>query len=220
MKTRILISLFAMTLMLLINSNCFSQEMHSGVTIPKYTGGLSALKEFITKNTADFQSDVSGMVVLSYYVNEKGKVEDVRLMRGLDLKCDAEAVRVAEMIPGWQCAAQFGIPIRAKVIMSVEFKSKAANKTEKDFLVEGYLTDKLTGKPLSGSLILIRGTNIGTMTDTNGHYSLIVPNEDSVIEFSSIGYELNHEKVGKNRTINVALPTHDYVVDFESGELK
>lgn len=54
--------------------------------------------------------------------------------------------------------------------------------------VSGRITDASTGEPMPGVNIVVKGTNIGTLTDVNGAYSVNVTSGDVVLVFSFIGY--------------------------------
>jgi hypothetical protein len=201
-----------------------AQEFHGDISTPVYKGGLPALKEFIKQNIHDpAEPDTSGnpaVVTISYKITEKGKIEAVKILRGISAEYDSEAVRVAKLINDWQPAMQFGMPISVKVIMPVEFKSCNINQNEKEITVNGNVTDGSTGKPVAGCLILEKGTHHGGISDKNGYYSLTIPKEESELEFSSVGYESKTEKIGKNRIINVELPVQNLVIDFDSNRFK
>ena len=70
--------------------------------------------------------------------------------------------------------------------------------------VSGKVTDK-TGEPLVGASVLIKGTTNGTMTDVDGNYSLSGLKSNSVLVFSSIGFETQEVSVGNRNVINVTL---------------
>jgi TonB family protein len=205
-------------------NNCISQEFTGIVAGPVYEGGITALNDFIKQNIVNPEESenagISGVVTLIYKVNEKGKVEDIKILRGINAKCDSEAIRVTQLISGWQPAFQWGKPVSVRVIMPVEFKSEKINQDEQKITVTGIVTDKSNGKPVEGTLVLVKGTNVGVITDKNGYYSVPVSAEESELEFSSIAHENKVEKVGKNRIINVELLMHDITVDFSSNQLK
>src|SRR5690606_1912543 len=71
--------------------------------------------------------------------------------------------------------------------------------------VSGTVTDYSNGEPLPGVNIIIQGTTTGAVTDMNGNYTLQVPNTESVLSFSFIGYETENITVGNQTTINVSL---------------
>lgn len=73
-----------------------------------------------------------------------------------------------------------------------------------EFTVNGKVISN-EGVSLPGVNIIIAGTFKGTITDTAGNYSINVPSETSVLEYSFIGYEQKQEMVGERRVINVTL---------------
>jgi len=58
---------------------------------------------------------------------------------------------------------------------------------------------------MPGVNILIKGTTIGTVTDLSGDYSLEVPDTESVLVFSSIGFVTYEVVVGNRTVIDVTL---------------
>lgn len=60
------------------------------------------------------------------------------------------------------------------------------------------------GIPLPGANVIVKGTSIGTSTDFDGKYSIKVPNQNSVLEFSFVG--MKSQLVNANsKVINVSL---------------
>lgn len=59
--------------------------------------------------------------------------------------------------------------------------------------------------PLPGVNVLLKGTTLGTTTDSKGAYTLSVPSDDAVVTFSSIGFATDEVKVGNRSTLNFAL---------------
>lgn len=70
--------------------------------------------------------------------------------------------------------------------------------------VSGTVTEE-SGEPLPGVNVLIKGTTIGTTTDASGGYTLEVPDENSILVFSFIGYVSQEVVVGSRSVINLAL---------------
>jgi TonB-linked SusC/RagA family outer membrane protein len=70
--------------------------------------------------------------------------------------------------------------------------------------VTGKVTDS-TGAPLVKVNVHVKGTQTGTSTDENGNFSLNVPDRQSVLQFSYIGYTTKEIVVGDNTTINIRL---------------
>ncbi len=70
--------------------------------------------------------------------------------------------------------------------------------------VSGKVTES-GGTPLPGVNVLIKGTQIGAITDSNGNFKLSVPDNSSVLVFSFIGYVSEEVTVGNQTVINVIL---------------
>ncbi|MBN2165792.1 MAG: SusC/RagA family TonB-linked outer membrane protein [Marinilabiliaceae bacterium] len=71
--------------------------------------------------------------------------------------------------------------------------------------VSGTVKDGTTSEPIPGVNVYIDGTQTGVITDFDGKFSLDVPNSNSVLVFSFIGYKIQKVNVGGQKTINVAL---------------
>lgn len=69
--------------------------------------------------------------------------------------------------------------------------------------ITGKVTDE-TGETLPGVSVKIKGTSTATVTDTNGKYTIVVPNNQAVLVFSYIGY-VTEEVTAASKTINVVL---------------
>ena len=67
--------------------------------------------------------------------------------------------------------------------------------------VTGTVTDAQK-EPIIGASVLQQGTTVGTATDVDGNFTLVVP-EGAVLEFSSIGFETRVLKAAP--TMNVIL---------------
>ena len=64
-----------------------------------------------------------------------------------------------------------------------------------------------------GANVLVKGTSIGAITDINGEYTIVVPDEKAILVFSFIGYQKQEIAVGKNRTVNVTLKDDSQSLD-------
>jgi len=203
---------------------CYAQEFHGSVSLPVYNGGLTALKEFILNNTQQpkesLKDGIRGIVTVSYTLTEKGKIENIKILRGINTEFDSEAVRVTNLIIGWKPAVQCGKPISVRLAMPVEFYLKENSTKEESVIVSGNVINKATGNPIEGTLIIVKGTNNGAITNEDGFYQISIPGEELELEYSSVGYGIKSQKIGENRTINVELIPDDIIVDFSSNQLK
>ena len=71
-------------------------------------------------------------------------------------------------------------------------------------LVQGLITDELN-TPIPGANILIKGTSNGTVSDSDGKFALKIPSENTTLEISFIGYEMQEVQVGNATAINVIM---------------
>ncbi len=71
--------------------------------------------------------------------------------------------------------------------------------------ITGKVTSQADGSALAGVNIILKGTQTGTSSDASGNYSISVPNDNSVLVFSFIGYQSLERSVGNQSVINVAL---------------
>jgi len=71
--------------------------------------------------------------------------------------------------------------------------------------VTGTVTSAEDNQPLPGVSVLVKGTQVGTITNASGFYSLEVANREAVLEFSFVGMEDYQVTVGDQTSINVSL---------------
>ncbi|MGR3304371.1 MAG: SusC/RagA family TonB-linked outer membrane protein, partial [Candidatus Scalindua sp.] len=75
-------------------------------------------------------------------------------------------------------------------------------QTEK---VTGRVTSSEDNEGIPGVNVLIKGAGQGTVTDVEGNYSLVVPGEETILVFSSVGFVLQEVNVGTQTVINISL---------------
>jgi hypothetical protein len=55
--------------------------------------------------------------------------------------------------------------------------------------VSGHVYDGNTNEPLVGCNVMVKGTTIGTVTDVNGNFTMSLPNNANLLQFSFVGYD-------------------------------
>jgi TonB family protein len=92
--------------------------------MPAFPGGQAKMMQFLAANIkypkAAIENGISGTVYISFIVDRKGKINDVRVLRGIGGGCDEEAIRVVKSMPDWipgkqngkKVPVQFNLPIR------------------------------------------------------------------------------------------------------------
>lgn len=97
--------------------------------MPEFKGGDKALLKYIAEHVVypeiAKENDIQGTVYVKFVINEKGKVTNVGLLRGVDPLLDKEAIKVIESLPDWKPGKQSGKNV--KVSMQVPIKFQLAN---------------------------------------------------------------------------------------------
>lgn len=95
-------------------------------TMPEYPGGEIALRKDIAENMIypDIaqKNNISGTVFLRFVIDDKGKVDEVMIMRGVSPEIDKEAVRVISSLKEFSPGTQDGIPVKSYMMIPIEFK--------------------------------------------------------------------------------------------------
>lgn len=89
--------------------------------MPKLLGGIESLQKEIKYPEKAKKANIEGLVIIQFVVNEKGEVENPRVIRGIGGGCDEEALRVAKLAtftPG----KQRGVPVRVQYSVPIFFK--------------------------------------------------------------------------------------------------
>ena len=71
-------------------------------------------------------------------------------------------------------------------------------------IIKGKVTDQ-KGEPLIGASVMYKGTNIGTVTDVNGEFSLLKKAENKQLTAQYIGYDPVEVPVDTSRTVLIAM---------------
>ena len=86
--------------------------------MPQLQGGIGQLQQKVNYPEMARRAGIEGRVTIQFIVNEQGRVENARVVRGIGGGCDEEALRVvsqARFVPGLQrgrpVKVQFSLPI-------------------------------------------------------------------------------------------------------------
>ena len=90
--------------------------------------------------------------------------------------------------------------------------------------ISGTVSDSKTGETLVGVSIVIQGTTIGIITDVDGKFTITVPDSDSKLVFSYLGYEKQVVALGGKTKLDIKMnedvKTFDEVVVVGYGVQK
>lgn len=84
---------------------------------------------------------------------------------------------------------------------NVDFKNSTSQQQKS---VSGKVTDS-SGASLPGVSVVVKDTTNGTITDSNGNYSISGIPENAVLQFSFVGMKTQEVAIGSKTTINITL---------------
>ncbi|MCG8581433.1 MAG: energy transducer TonB, partial [Bacteroidales bacterium] len=94
--------------------------------MPVFPGGDAALLTYINKNVKYpvicQENGIEGRVNVSFVIDEKGDVINVKAYQGTDPNLEREAVRVVKTLPKWKPGKQRGRPVKVSFVVPVRFK--------------------------------------------------------------------------------------------------
>ena len=93
--------------------------------MPEFPGGEAALRKYIAQSVKypviAQENGIQGRVYVSFVVNTKGKVTDVKIARGVDPNLDKEAIRVVNAMPAWKPGKQRGKAVKVSYTVPINF---------------------------------------------------------------------------------------------------
>ena len=94
--------------------------------MPKFPGGDAGLMSFLKDNikypAEAEKAGKQGRVVVTFVVGKDGAVNNAKVVRSVDEKLDAEALRVVNAMPKWQPGKQRGQDVNVKFTLPVTFR--------------------------------------------------------------------------------------------------
>ena len=93
--------------------------------MPEFPGGDLGLMKYIQKNVKypaiAKEYNITGKVYVSFIVDKKGSVTNVKIVRGVDKNLDAEAMRVVKSLPKYKPGKQRGKSVRVMFTIPINF---------------------------------------------------------------------------------------------------
>ncbi|MDR1096627.1 MAG: TonB-dependent receptor [Tannerella sp.] len=107
---------------------------------------------------------------------------------------------------------KFKMKVRSKIVFSTimllmiscPFAFVQAEEIQPSIPISGEVLDA-DNLPLPGVTVRVQGTTIGTATNVDGRFTLTVPDENSVLLVSSVGYGQLTVTVGRQRTFRIVM---------------
>ena len=92
---------------------------------PSFIGGQEALVKYISGNIhypdEAKKQGIQGTVFVSFQINEKGKVTNGKVLRGIGSGCDEEALRVIMSMPDWDPGKNGEKPVKVNITLPIKF---------------------------------------------------------------------------------------------------
>ena len=97
-------------------------------SLPEFPGGMDALNEFLYSNLRyperAIENGVTGKVLVTFVIDENGKVTEAQVLRRVGFGCSEEALRVVESMPNWKPGLQNGRAVPVKMSLPVIFETQ------------------------------------------------------------------------------------------------
>jgi periplasmic protein TonB len=86
---------------------------------PSFPGGEAELFSYLNKNIK-----YPVLAVISFVVNKKGDIEDLKVLKDVGGGCTKEAMRVVNAMPRWIAGEQQGNPVKVRFTLPIRFQLK------------------------------------------------------------------------------------------------
>lgn len=125
-------------------------------------------------------------------------VFDVNRQISIDVENQSISSVVEKLIAGQDLNYEF---VNRYIIIT---SKNASNSIQQQKTVTGKVTDS-GGSPIPGVTVMVKGTNNGIITDTNGKYSLTNVPSNATLQFSFVGMKMQEIPVENQSVINVTM---------------
>ena len=102
----------------------------------EFPGGVLEMMKYLGRNikypTEAMRANASGIVIVSFVVNEYGNIRKAEVVKGLGFGLDDEAARVVWTMPKWNPAIQNGENVASQHTVPIKFQLEAEPTSDKD----------------------------------------------------------------------------------------
>ncbi len=96
--------------------------------MPEFPGGSAELLDYLMENLKypkdAEESKTEGRVIVTFVVDEEGRIVEPQVAKGVSPSLDAEALRVVQSMPQWTPGRQSGKVVRVKYAVPINFQLK------------------------------------------------------------------------------------------------
>jgi protein TonB len=94
--------------------------------MPVYKGGMEGMMKTLKKNmrypASARRMGKEGTVYVEFVVSDEGEIINTKVIRGFDVDCDKEAVRMVEKLTEWTPGLQNKIAVNVRMVLPIKFK--------------------------------------------------------------------------------------------------
>jgi len=112
---------------------------------PLYPGGDEARINYISKNIVypedARKAGTEGTVYVQFVITEKGKVTQVKVIKGVSTSIDKVALEVVSKMPDWKPAIKNGKPVAYEMTMPIAFKLDNKSRAKESVQDKAYPED-------------------------------------------------------------------------------
>ncbi len=114
-----------------LSGNCFTNAgtdtaYFAQEEMPEFKGGEQKMKKFLTDNLIypekAWARGIQGIVYVSFVVDEKGRIKDIKIVKGVDILLNSAAVDVVSIMPKWKPGRIEGKPVKIQINLPITFK--------------------------------------------------------------------------------------------------
>lgn len=117
------------------------------------------------------RSGIEGKVFVQFVVLKDGSLSELEVVNGIGYGCDEEAIKLIANGPEWHPGRQRDHAVNVRMLVPVEF---SIDNSMKETSVQGVIKDE-SGQAIAGCNVIIKDTNSGTITNSQGNFKLELP---------------------------------------------
>lgn len=130
---------------------------------------------------------------------EKKKIKVTQTLLLAEYKRSLSVFKLTSLLGVMCVSSTFAESINSKVPLQV-----ISNVTQQNGKIKGTVVDQV-GVPVIGANVMVKGTNIGTITDVDGKFALEEVDKDAVLVVSYIGFANQEVKLGNQTSLSIIM---------------
>lgn len=93
--------------------------------MPEYNGNMfQYIQNTLIYPQVAIDSSIQGIVYVTFVVKKDGSIEDAKILKGISVECDAEALRVVKSMPRWIPGKNKGTIVNVQMNLPIRFRLK------------------------------------------------------------------------------------------------